>query len=70
MSKSYSVAIAGATGAVGAEMLLCLEQRGFPVGSLTPLASARSAGKKLKYKGEDVEVKDEGGRTRFSYNNG
>ena len=58
MSKSYHVAIAGATGAVGAEMLLCLEQRGFPVGTLTPLASARSAGKKLKFKGEDVEVKE------------
>ena len=58
MSKSYHVAIAGATGAVGAEMLLCLEQRGFPVGTLTPLASARSAGKILKFKGEDVVVKE------------
>ncbi|MGI9243860.1 MAG: aspartate-semialdehyde dehydrogenase [Verrucomicrobiales bacterium] len=58
MSKSYHVAIAGATGAVGAEMLLCLEQRGFPVGTLTPLASARSAGKTLKFKGQDVEVKE------------
>lgn len=58
MSKSYHVAIAGATGAVGAEMLLCLAQRGFPVGTLTLLASARSAGKKLKFKGEDVEVKE------------
>jgi len=58
MSKSYHVAIAGATGAVGAEMLLCLEQRGFPVGTLSPLASARSAGKTLEFKGEDVEVKE------------
>ena len=58
MSKSYHVAIAGATGAVGAEMLLCLEQRGFPIGTLTPLASARSAGKTLKFKGEDVVVKE------------
>ena len=58
MSKSYHVAIAGATGAVGAEMLLCLEQRGFPVATLTPLASARSAGKTLKFRGEEVEVKE------------
>lgn len=58
MSKSYHVAIAGATGAVGAEMLLCLEQRGFPVGKLTPLASARSAGKTLKFRGEDVVVQE------------
>jgi aspartate-semialdehyde dehydrogenase len=58
MSKSYHVAIAGATGAVGAEMLLCLEQRGFPVGTLTPLASARSAGKHLKFRGQDVVVKE------------
>ena len=58
MSKSYHVAIAGATGAVGAEMLRCLEQRGFPVGTLTLLASARSAGKTLKFKGEDIVVKE------------
>jgi aspartate-semialdehyde dehydrogenase len=58
MSQLYNVAIAGATGAVGAEMLLCLEQRGFPVGTLTPLASARSAGRTLKFKGEDVQVKE------------
>ena len=45
MSSSSHVAIAGATGTVGAEMLKCLEQRDFPVGKLTLLASARSAGR-------------------------
>ena len=42
------IAIVGATGAVGVEMIRCLEERAFPVASLTLLASARSAGKKLK----------------------
>ena len=58
MSKSYHVAVAGATGAVGIEMLRCLEERNFPVGKLTLLASARSAGKKLKFRGEDVTIKE------------
>ncbi len=58
MSKLKHVAIAGATGAVGVEMLRCLEQRKFPVGELTLLASARSAGKKMKFRGEDVVVKE------------
>ncbi|MEX2579070.1 MAG: aspartate-semialdehyde dehydrogenase [Verrucomicrobiales bacterium] len=52
------LAIAGATGAVGIEILKCLEQRGFPVGELTLLASARSAGKKLVFRGEEIEVKE------------
>ncbi len=52
------VAIVGATGAVGIEMLLCLEQRNFPIGKLTLLASARSAGKRLVFKGEEIEVKE------------
>ena len=50
------VAIAGATGAVGIEMIKTLEKRGFPVGRLCLLASSRSAGKKLKFKGQDVPV--------------
>ncbi len=58
MSKLKHVAIAGATGAVGVEMIRCLEQRNFPVGELTLLASARSAGKKMKFKGKDVIVKE------------
>ena len=43
--KTYTVAVLGATGAVGREMLKILEERNFPVGKLVPLASARSAGK-------------------------
>jgi len=58
MSNLKHVAIVGATGAVGVEMLRCLEQRNFPVGQLTLLASARSAGKTMKFKGEDVTVKE------------
>lgn len=58
MSKLKHVAIAGATGAVGVEMLRCLEQRNFPVGELTLLASARSAGKTMKFKGRDVTIKE------------
>lgn len=54
------VAIAGATGAVGAEMLKCLEQRDFPVGRLTLLASARSAGRKLRFRGEEIPVQELG----------
>ena len=52
--KKYTVAVLGATGAVGQEMINLLEERKFPVGKLVPLASARSAGKTLKFNGEDV----------------
>ncbi len=58
MSKSYHVAVAGASGAVGIEMLRCLEARNFPVSKLTLLASARSAGRKLKFKGQDVVIQE------------
>ena len=58
MSKSYTVAVAGATGAVGIEMIKTLEQRNFPVGNLKLLASARSAGKTLKFKGEDIVIEE------------
>ena len=54
--KLYTVAVLGATGAVGQEMMKILEERNFPVGKLVPLASARSAGKTLKFKGEDVTI--------------
>ena len=54
--KNYTVAVLGATGAVGQEMMKILEERNFPVGKLIPLASARSAGKTLKFKGEDVTI--------------
>ena len=56
MKKLYTVAVLGATGAVGQEMMKILEERDFPVGKLIPLASARSAGKTLKFKGEDVTI--------------
>ena len=56
--KLYTVAILGATGAVGQEMMKILEERDFPVGKLVPLASARSAGKTLKFKGEDVTIQE------------
>jgi aspartate-semialdehyde dehydrogenase len=50
------VAIAGATGVVGREMLKVLEERDFPVGELVPLASERSEGQKLQFRGDDVVV--------------
>ena len=56
--KLYTVAVLGATGAVGQEMMKILEGRNFPVGKLIPLASARSAGKTLKFKGEDVTIQE------------
>lgn len=51
-----TVAILGATGVVGRQMLQCLEERGFGVGKLVPLASARSAGSTVPFCGEDVTV--------------
>jgi aspartate-semialdehyde dehydrogenase len=56
MSKSYNVAVVGATGAVGVEMIETLEKRSFPVKTLRLFASERSVGKKLKFKGVDVSV--------------
>ena len=56
--KLYTVAILGATGAVGQEMLKILAERNFPVGKLVPLASARSAGKKLMFRGEEVTIQE------------
>lgn len=53
----YKVAVVGATGAVGREMLRVLEQRRFPVDELLPLASSRSAGQGLDFRGEQVTVR-------------
>ncbi|MBC8257641.1 MAG: aspartate-semialdehyde dehydrogenase [SAR324 cluster bacterium] len=53
-----NVAIAGATGAVGAEFLKLLAARNFPIKNLRLLASARSAGKKLEFRGEQIEVEE------------
>lgn len=52
----YSVAVVGATGAVGKEMIKVLEQRNFPVDKIKLLASERSAGTKLKFRGEEITV--------------
>ncbi len=54
--KQVKVGILGATGAVGQEMMKILEERNFPVSELRPIASERSAGKKLLFKGEEVEI--------------
>lgn len=54
--KKYNVAVVGATGAVGNEMVATLEQRKFPVKKLTLLASERSIGKTLSYKGEEIPI--------------
>ena len=51
-----TVAILGATGVVGTQMLQCLEERDFPVGKLVPLASERSVGKTVTFRGEQVGV--------------
>ena len=56
--KQYTVAVLGSTGAVGQEMIKILQERNFPVGKLKPLASARSAGKTLRFKGEDVVIEE------------
>jgi len=56
--KMPVVAIAGATGAVGVELMACLEQRKFPLAELRLLASARSAGKTMKFRGSDIAVRE------------
>ncbi|MDX1353452.1 MAG: aspartate-semialdehyde dehydrogenase [Thiomicrorhabdus sp.] len=58
MTKLYDVAVVGATGAVGETILKVLEERNFPVGTLYPLASSRSAGKKIEFNGAWIEVLD------------
>ena len=58
MSEGVNVAVVGATGAVGEAMIEILEQRNFPVKELFALASARSAGKTLRFRGKSVTVKD------------
>jgi len=54
--KTYTVAVLGATGAVGQEMIKILAERNFPVKKLVPLASKRSAGKKLTFKDEEITI--------------
>ncbi|WP_026612133.1 aspartate-semialdehyde dehydrogenase [Methylocaldum szegediense] len=58
MSKTYNVAVLGATGAVGETMLSILEERNFPVGEVYALASSRSAGERVEFKGSYLTVQD------------
>lgn len=58
MGRAKCVAVVGVTGAVGLEMLETLEKRNFPVSSIKLLASARSAGRKMKFKGEEITVEE------------
>jgi len=58
MTRKFDVAVVGATGAVGETMLSILEQRDFPINNLYPLASHRSAGKRINFKGKSIVVGD------------
>jgi aspartate-semialdehyde dehydrogenase len=58
MNRQWNVAVVGATGAVGNQMIRCLEERNFPVKNIKFLASARSLGKTLPYKGNAVPVEE------------
>jgi len=58
MSNVYDVAVVGATGAVGETMISILEERDFPVGTLYPLASSRSAGKTVMFRGKSIKITD------------
>ena len=56
--KTYRIAILGATGAVGQEMIRVLQERDFPVEALIPLASARSAGIHVTFRGKKIPVRE------------
>jgi aspartate-semialdehyde dehydrogenase len=56
--KSFKVAVVGATGAVGNRMVEVLEERSFPVEEITLLASARSIGKTLRFRGKEIPVRE------------
>ncbi len=58
MSDTVDVAVVGATGAVGETMIGILEERGFPVGTLYPLASQRSVGRTVEFRGQQLRVQD------------
>ncbi len=60
MSKKYNVAVVGATGAVGETIIEILAERNFPVDNLYPLASSRSAGKRVEFNGKHVRVEELG----------
>ena len=56
--RALNVAVAGATGAVGIQMISCLEERNFPVKSIRFLASSRSKGRKLTFRGREIAVEE------------
>jgi aspartate-semialdehyde dehydrogenase len=56
--RTYNVAVAGATGAVGMQMISCLEERHFPIKSIKFLASSRSVGRKLPFRGSKIAVEE------------
>lgn len=58
LKEAYNVAVVGATGAVGQAMVEMLEMRDFPIAELRLLASARSVGKKVLYKGQQIAVQE------------
>ena len=58
MSQKYNLAVAGATGAVGNEIIQILEQRDFPIDNLYLLASSKSKGKKIEFKDQEILVED------------
>src|ERR1700739_2115964 len=58
MKKSYHIAMAGATGAVGAELLRVLERRNFPVAAVRALASGKSAGKNVSFRNQPVPIEE------------
>jgi aspartate-semialdehyde dehydrogenase len=58
MGSLFNVAVAGATGAVGNQMVSCLEERDFPVKNLKLLATAKSVGRRLRFKGEEIPVEE------------
>ena len=65
MNRNPHMAVVGATGAVGIEMIRTLEKRIFPAGKLSLLASARSAGRKLKFRGQEITITE---LTKDSFN--
>jgi aspartate-semialdehyde dehydrogenase len=57
-AKKFKIAVAGATGAVGNQMIACLEERSFPIETIKLLASSRSVGRKLDFRGSQVAVEE------------
>ena len=56
MERKYNVAVVGANGAVGEEILTILQEIDFPINKLVPLASARSVGKTVNFNGKDISI--------------